>query len=130
MRTLTLRTQAYPSDLNPAGTVFGGWIMSILDKSASMAVGDLITSNAVTVAVSDLHFIKPIQNGDVVTVYTTIKKIGKTSIQVYLEADVLCRKSYCNLRCNMAVTNAIFTFVAVDKNGEPIPVKSVLRDIN
>lgn len=127
MRVLTLKTQAYPSDLNPAGTVFGGWIMSILDKAASIAVGDLITSNAVTVAVSNLHFIKPVQNGDVITIHTTIKKIGRTSIQIYLEADVVCRKSYCDLRCNMPVTDATFTFVAVDKNGEPIAVKSVLR---
>ncbi|MCK5294341.1 MAG: acyl-CoA thioesterase [Arcobacteraceae bacterium] len=128
MRVLTLRIQAYPSDLNPSGTVFGGWIMSMMDKAASIAVGDLIDATAVTVAVSDLHFIKPIQNGDVVTIHTTIKKIGKSSIAVYVEADVLCRKSYCDTRCEMQVTNATFTFVAVDKNGDPITVRSVLRD--
>lgn len=128
MRVLTLRIQAYPSDLNPLGTVFGGWIMSIMDKAASIAVGDLIDATAVTVAVSNLHFAKPIQNGDVVTIYTTINKIGNSSISVYVEADVLCRKSNCDTRCEMQVTDATFTFVAVDKNSEPIAVKSVLRD--
>lgn len=127
MRTLTLRIQAYPSDLNPLGTVFGGWIMSMLDKAASIAVGDLVDATAVTVAVSDLHFIKPIQNGDVVTIHTTIKKIGNSSVKVYVEADVLCRNPHCDMRCEMKVTDAIFTFVAVDKNGEPIDVRSVLR---
>ena len=127
MRVLTLRIQAYPSDLNPSGTVFGGWIMSMMDKAASIAVGDLIDATAVTVAVSDLHFIKPIQNGDVVTIYTTIKKTGNSSILVYVEAEVLCRKSYCDTRCEMQVTDAAFTFVAVDKKGESIPVKSVVR---
>ncbi|MEA3373453.1 MAG: hotdog domain-containing protein [Campylobacterota bacterium] len=124
---LTLRIQAYPGDLNPMGTVFGGWIMSMMDKAASIAVGDIIDTTAVTVAVSDLHFIKPIQNGDVVTIHTTISKVGKSSIAVYVEADVLCRKSHCDVRCEMRVTDATFTFVAVDKNGGPVNIRSVLR---
>jgi len=128
MRTLTLRIQAYPSDLNPLGTVFGRWVMSMVDKAASIAVGDLIDATAVTVAVSDLHFIKPIQNGDVVTIHTTINRIGKSSIIIYVEADVLCRKPHCDARCEMRVTDATFTFVAVNKNGEPIDVRSVLRE--
>ena len=127
MRTLTLRIQAYPSDLNPSGTVFGGWVMSMMDKAASISVGDLIDATAVTVSVSDLHFIKPIQNGDVVTIHTTIKKIGKSSVEVYVEADVLCRNPHCDARCELEVTDAIFKFVAVNKNGEPINVRSVLR---
>jgi len=85
MRKLTLRIQAYPSDLNPIGTVFGGWIMSIMDKAASIAVYDIIDANAVTVGVTNLHFIKPVRSGDIVTVYTTIKKIGNSSISVYVE---------------------------------------------
>lgn len=128
MRALTLRVQAYPSDLNPLGTVFGGWVMSMMDKAASIAVGDLIDAPAVTVAVSNLHFIKPIQNGDVVTIHTTINKIGKSSIAIYVEADVLCRKPHCDTRCEMRVTDAIFTFVAVNKSGVPIDVRSVLRN--
>ncbi len=127
MKTLTLKVQAYPSDLNPASTVFGGWIMSKLDQAASIAVGDLINSNAVTVGVSDLHFIKPVQNGDVLSIYTTISKIGNSSIKVLVQADVLCRKAHCNLQCEMRVTEATFTFVAVDKNGESISVESVSR---
>ena len=89
MRKLTLRIQAYPSDLNPLGTVFGGWVMSMMDKAASIAVGDLIDATAVTVAVSNLHFIKPIQNGDVVSIHTTTNKIGKSSITIYVEAEKL-----------------------------------------
>ncbi len=42
IRTLALRIQAYPTDLNPMGTVFGGWIMSMMDRAASIAVKDLI----------------------------------------------------------------------------------------
>lgn len=128
MRQLTLRIQAYPSDLNHLGTVFGGWVMSMMDKAASIAVEDIVDTPAVTVAVSDLHFIKPVQNGDVMSIYTTINKIGHSSIKVHVQADVLCRKPHCNTRCEMQVTDAMFTFVAVDKNAQPIDVRSVLRE--
>ncbi|MBD3792039.1 MAG: acyl-CoA thioesterase [Campylobacterales bacterium] len=127
MRNLTLRMQAYPGDLNPIGTVFGGWIMSMMDKAASIAVDDLIDSPAATVGVTDLHFIKPVRSGDIVTIYTTIQRIGNTSVSVYVEVVVECRKPHCDTRCEMAVTHATFTFVAISKEGEPLPVRSVLR---
>lgn len=127
MRNLTLRVQAYPGDLNPIGTVFGGWIMSMMDKAASVAVDDLIDSPAVTVGVTDLHFIKPVRSGDIITIYTTIKKVGKTSVSVYVEVVVQCHKLHCDARCDMAVTDATFTFVAISKDGESVPVRSVLR---
>jgi len=70
-----------------------------------------------------LHFIKPIHNGDIVTFYTTISKIGRTSMDIKVEAEVRCRSS----RCEMEVTDAVFTFVAVDENGKPTPVASMIR---
>lgn len=127
MRKLTLRAQAYPSDLNHIGTVFGGWIMSLMDKAASIAVDDIIHATAVTVGVSDLHFRKPVRSGDVVTVYTTITKVGRSSISVYVEVEVQCHKPSCDERCEMPVTDATFTFVAVSDRGESIPVRSVAR---
>ncbi len=124
MRMLSLRVRAYPRDLNPIGTIFGGWIMAKMDKSASIAVEDIVNGTAVTVAVSNLHFIKPIHNGDIVTFYTTISRIGRTSIDISVEAEVRCQSS----RCEMPVTDAIFTFVSVDDKGKPIPVSSVIRE--
>ena len=124
MRTLALRVRAYPADLNLIGTIFGGWIMAKMDKAASVAVEDIISGTAVTVAVGDLHFIKPIHNGDIVTFYTTISRIGRTSMDIKVEAEVRCRSS----RCEMEVTDAVFTFVAVDENGKPTPVASMIRE--
>ncbi|HHH20141.1 MAG TPA: acyl-CoA thioesterase [Campylobacterales bacterium] len=129
MKKLTLRIQAYPTDLNPIGTVFGGWIMSMMDRAASIAVKDLIHSTAVTVGVTDLHFIKPVRNGDVITVYTTISKIGNSSISIYVEVMVECHHNVvCDEKCEMAVTDATFTFVAVSHEGDTVPVRSVLRN--
>lgn len=123
MKEIALRGRAYPSDLNHSGTVFGGWIMAKMDKAASIAVEDIVNSGAVTVSVSDLHFLKPIRNGDIVTIYTLIKKIGNTSMQISVEVMVKCKES----RENYAVTDALFTFVTVDAEGKPISVRDVIR---
>jgi acyl-CoA thioesterase YciA len=122
-KQIALRGRAYPTDLNHAGTVFGGWIMAKMDKAASIAVEDIVTSGAVTVSVTDLHFLKPVRNGDIFTVYTEIKKIGNSSMQIDVSVMVRCRVSH----QEDEVTNAIFTFVAVDKEGNSVNVRSVLR---
>ena len=124
MRAIALRGRAYPTDLNHSGTVFGGWIMAKMDKGASIAVEDIITSSAVTVSVTDLHFLKPVRNGDIVTIYTEIVKIGRTSIQIDVHVLVKCKES----RQEYEVTNAIFTFVCVDEHGNSIVVKDTLRE--
>jgi len=123
MRAIALRGRAYPSDLNHSGTVFGGWIMAKMDKAASIAVEDIIDGHAVTVSVTDLHFLKPVRNGDIVTIYTEIIKIGHTSMQIDVHVQVKCKDS----RQEYEVTNAVFTFVSVDEKGGSIPVRDVLR---
>ena len=123
MKKISLRGRAYPGDLNHSGTVFGGWIMAKMDKAASIAVEDIVDSGAVTVSVTDLHFLKPIRNGDIVTIYTEIINIGNTSIQINVNVMVRCKKSH----EEYSVTEAIFTFVTVDENGKSINVASVIR---
>jgi acyl-CoA thioesterase YciA len=124
MRTLALKGRTYPTDLNPGGTAFGGWVMSKMDKAASIAVDDIIKSSAVTVTVSRINFLKPIQNGDIFTIYTEITAIGTSSITIYVSVEVK------NLTTNkeFEVTSAEFKFVAVTENGKPVNVRSVLRD--
>lgn len=124
MKQISLRGRAYPTDLNHAGTVFGGWIMSKMDKAASIAVEDIVNSGAVTVSVTDLNFLKPIRNGDIVTVYTEIIKIGTTSIQIDVNVMVRYKQSH----EEYSVTNAIFTFVTVDEDRNSINVRDVIRD--
>jgi len=124
MKQISLRGRAYPSDLNHSGTVFGGWIMAKMDKAASIAVEDIVNSGAVTVSVTDLHFLKPIRNGDIVTIYTEIIKVGNTSIQINVDVMVRCKQSHEEYR----VTNAIFTFVTVDEDRKSINVRDVIRD--
>ncbi len=124
MRYLALRGRTFPTDLNHAGSAFGGFIMSKMDKAASIAVEDIVYSPAVTVSVSDLHFLKPVNNGDIFSVYTEIIKIGNTSITIHVMVETKCKET----RKEHIVTEADFVFVTVDENKKPIPVRSVLRE--
>jgi acyl-CoA thioesterase YciA len=124
MRKLSLKGRTYPTDLNPGGTAFGGWVMSKMDKAASIAVDDIITSSAVTVTVSRINFLKPIHNGDIFTIYTEITAIGTSSITIYVSVEV---KNF-DTNKEYEVTSAEFKFVAIDSEGKPVHVRSVLHD--
>ena len=124
MRTLSLKGRTYPTDLNPGGTAFGGWVMAKMDKAASIAVSDIIRSNAVTVTVSRINFLHPIHNGDIYSIYTEITAIGNTSITIFVTVEVK------NFETNQeyVVTSAEFKFVAVDDKGKSVNVREVIRE--
>lgn len=124
MKMIALRGRVFPSDLNHAGTVFGGWIMGKMDKAASIAIENILISPAVTVAVSDMSFIRPIYSGAIFTIYTEIKNIGTTSVKVDVDVQVKCRATH----EEYSVTQAIFTFVIVDDNGQPRNIREVIRN--
>jgi acyl-CoA thioesterase YciA len=125
MRQLSLKGRAFPSDLNHAGIVFGGWVMAKMDKAASIQVEEIISSPAVTVSVSNLEFLTPVHNGDVFMVYTQVEKIGTKSMDICVELIVRSRENLCEHK----VTKGIFRFVAVDeKTRKPIEIRSVLRE--
>jgi acyl-CoA thioesterase YciA len=123
MRKLSLKGRTYPTDLNPGGTAFGGWVMAKMDKAASIAVDDIIKSSAVTVSVSRINFLKPIQNGDIFIIYTEITDIGNTSITIFVSVEV----KNADTNEEYDVTSAEFKFVAIGKDGNPVNVKSVIR---
>lgn len=115
---LSLRTVAMPADTNPAGDIFGGWIMSLMDLAAGIAAGTRAKGRVATAAVSKLSFIQPVKVGDVVCVYTEIARTGRTSITLDVETWVLRRGQGQRMR----VTAAEIVLVAVDGNGRPRPL--------
>jgi acyl-CoA thioesterase YciA len=115
---LSLRTVAMPADTNPAGDIFGGWIMSLMDLAAGVSAGTRAKGRVATAAVSNLSFLHPVKVGDVVCVYTEITKTGRTSVSVGVEAYVLRR----NQGERMRVTAGEFVLVAVDDGGVPRPL--------
>ena len=112
---LALRTVAMPADTNPAGDIFGGWIMSLMDLAAGVSAGTRARGRVATAAVSNLSFIQPVKVGDVVCVYTEIVRTGRSSVTLAVETWVLRRGQGDRTR----VTAAEFVLVAVDDNGRP-----------
>jgi acyl-CoA thioesterase YciA len=118
---LSLRTVAMPADTNPAGDIFGGWIMSLMDLAAGITGAAEAKGRVVTAAVSNLSFILPVKVGDVVCVYTEVNRVGRTSITLGVETWVLRRGQDDRVR----VTAAEFVLVAVDDAGRPRELRAV-----
>lgn len=112
---LTLRTMAMPADTNAAGDIFGGWVLSQMDLAGGIAAGERARCRVVTIAVDAMKFIRPVHVGDVLCVYSEIGEIGRSSMKIRIEA--WARRHRYDER--EKVTEAIFTFVAVDDEGRP-----------
>lgn len=115
---LTLRTMAMPADTNAAGDIFGGWVLSQMDLAGGIAAGERARCRVVTIAVDAMKFIRPVHVGDVLCVYSDIGEIGRSSMKIRIEA--WARRHRYDER--EKVTEAIFTFVAVDEHGRPKPI--------
>lgn len=124
MKYLAIRNRVYPKNLNPNGTAFGGFIMAEMDKAASIMVENIMRGKAVTVFVDNLHFIHPVKNGDIISIYVEVTKMGHTSITLNVSFETRCVLS----REEFAVCDALFVFVAIDDNGKPTSIKPLLRE--
>lgn len=114
---LLLRVVAMPSDTNPEGNIFGGWIMSQMDIAAGNLAHLRAKTRVVTAAVDGMSFIAPVYVGDVVSCYGEIIKEGRTSMGIKIEVWVM-RDRYGSDQ--EKVTEATFTFVAIDAVGQPV----------
>lgn len=117
-REPTLRIVTRPNDANPNGDIFGGWLMSEIDIAAATCAGQRAKGPVVTVAVKELLFIKPIYVYDLVSVYTEITKVGKTSVTVHVEVFSERNRGSHN-ETPIKVSDATLVFVAVSKPGVP-----------
>src|SRR6266496_6644609 len=121
-----IRTIAMPSDTNPAGDIFGGWLMSQMDLVSQMdlAAGNLAARCArgrcATVAVEAMSFHSPVRVGDEVTVWAELLGIGTTSMKFKVSAWRRARDSERTAK----VTEAVFTYVALDSEGRPRQIKA------
>jgi len=115
---LTVRVVAMPCDTNANGDIFGGWVLSRMDQACGIAAAEKANGRVVTVAIEAMKFIRPVKVGDVLCVYTAIGHVGRTSMQIHVEA--WARRFHSHQR--EKVTEATFTFVAVDDAGRPRPV--------
>lgn len=121
-RMPALRVEPMPADTNQHGDVFGGWVMSQVDLAgASTAMRYALSQYMVTRAISSLTFEAPVMVGDVVSFYTEIVKVGRTSITVRVEVYAERMPKMCN---NVAkITEAELVYVALGADKTPIPIE-------
>ncbi len=115
---ISLRVLAMPADANPDGHIFGGWVLGRMDIAGGIHTGSYTLARTVTVAVDAMKFHKPVQVGDEVTCYTSVVRVGRTSMTVLVETWVRRRHSTHPVK----VTEGRFTYVAIGDNGTPIEI--------
>ncbi|HEY5604148.1 MAG TPA: acyl-CoA thioesterase [Gammaproteobacteria bacterium] len=115
----TMRLPAQPTDTNASGDIFGGWIMSQVDLAGAIVASRRTKGRVVTVAVNAFQFHQPVYVGDLISCYASVKKIGNTSITIFVE--VYAERYPERVEC-IKVTEATLTYVAIDENRKPRPV--------
>jgi acyl-CoA thioesterase YciA len=107
-----------PADTNANGDIFGGWVLSQMDQAGGIAGVERAHGRVVTIAVEAMTFIRPVKVGDVLCVYTQVESVGRTSMKIHIEAWARRFRTHTREK----VTDATFTFVAIDDEGKPRPV--------
>ena len=113
-----IRTVAMPRDTNPAGDIFGGWLMSQMDLAAGVVASRHAHGRCTTVCVDAIEFQRPVHVGDEVSLYASLTAVGRSSMKIRVSA---CRRVRTEEE-HEQVTAAVFVFVALDEAGRPRPV--------
>ncbi|MDP3872490.1 MAG: acyl-CoA thioesterase [Methyloversatilis sp.] len=114
-----LRLLPMPRDLNAAGDIFGGWVMSQVDVAGSIAAMRRTRSRVVTVAVNSFVFLQPITTQYLVSFYASVARVGNTSITV--DVSVYAETGYENIHIKK-VAEATLTYVAVGEEGQKLNI--------
>ena len=113
-----LRVVPGPTDINSNGHIFGGWILSQMDIAGGITARRRAKGPVATVAIEGMEFLRPVLLLDILSLYTKIERIGRTSIRVRVDVKV----NRADAAEEICVTGGLFTFVAIDGNGRPRPV--------
>ncbi len=111
----TLRVVAMPADVNINGDIFGGWVLSQMDIASGIVAAQRARGRVATVAVDAMKFIRPVKVGDVLCVWAWVERVGRTSMGIRIEAWANKPRKGTSEK----VTEAVFTYVAIDEDGRP-----------
>ena len=117
-RAPVLRVMPGPADINANGHIFGGWVLSQMDKAGGIMARLRSSGPVATIAIERMEFIAPIHLRDLISVYAEIESVGRTSMKVKIE--VMAWRDSGAIR--IKVTEGIFTFVAIDDQARPRPI--------
>jgi acyl-CoA thioesterase YciA len=110
-----LRVVPRPGDINANGHIFGGWVLSQMDIAAGIVASHRAQGPVATVAIDAMEFIEPILLHDIISVYARIERTGRTSMGLRIEVIATRDRG----KAQVKVTEALFTFVALDENHRP-----------
>ncbi len=117
---LVMRVMPMPKDANGNGDIFGGWIMSQVDLAGCVLPARVSHGRVTTVAVNEFVFRNAVSVGDLLSFYARVIRVGNTSVTVSVEVWAERRPSDPLL---VKVTEAQVTYVAIDRDGKPRPVR-------
>ncbi|CUU86244.1 acyl-CoA hydrolase [Campylobacter hyointestinalis] len=124
-----IKIVAMPSDTNPAGNIFGGWILSQIDLAGSIAARELAPTRVVTISMKEVIFKEPVFIGDIVSCYAKVINVGNTSITTAVKVVVQRLNDGGFVEC-VPVTTAEVTYVSVDKSGNKKPISTELKRLH
>ena len=113
---LVLKVIPMPADCNANGDIFGGWVMAQVDLAGAVLPARLVRGRMATVAVNEFIFKQPVKVGDILSFFSKVLRIGRTSITV--EVSVYA-ETYRAQGKYAKVTEATVTYVAIDDSGKP-----------
>lgn len=117
---LMLQTVAMPADTNPRGDIFAGWLVSQMDLAAAISALRVTHGRVATVAIDSMHFLTAVHVGAVVSCYTDVVSVGRTSVRINVEVWINHKDTFEPVK----VTEGEFVFVAIDGKGRTRPVNS------
>lgn len=115
----TLRVIPMPCDTNAEGDIFGGWLLAQMDLAGASEAYGYAGQRIVTVGVDGMNFHKPVFVGDEVSFYTSIRRVGTTSISIHVESWARSRQDDVYRK----VTEGVYSYVALDDNRKPTPIR-------
>jgi acyl-CoA thioesterase YciA len=118
---LVLKVIPMPADCNANGDIFGGWVMAQCDLAGSVIPARHAKGRMATVAVNEFVFKQPVRLGDILSFYSKLVRIGRTSVAVTVEVFAERFRAQGEY---IKVTEATFTYVAIDEQGRPRPIES------
>ena len=120
-KELVLKVIPMPGDTNGNGDIFGGWVMAQVDLAGSVLPARYTQGRMATVAVNEFVFKQPVRVGDILSFFSSVTRIGRTSVTVQVEVYA---ENFERQGQYMKVTQALLTYVAIDDKGRPRPIPS------
>lgn len=120
---LVLKVIPMPADCNQNGDIFGGWVMAQVDLAGAVLPARYVNGRIATVAVNEFIFKQPVKVGDILSFFSSITRIGNTSITVKVEVFA---ERFSMQGVYLKVTQANVTYVAIDAHGKPRPIERKL----